>query len=155
MKTAEAKFSFPVLGFTPDRDIWGFQDLDALTTCGPLTLKKDMQLGMELIDSDGRRWVVRSVRRTGRKGRFPSWLLWTVLTAAPQSRIEHDLDELTPVSLAEALERACAAIEASPDIYGPEGEDEETIETRVAKVRAAKSVAGVFDLIGLDTFEAY
>jgi hypothetical protein len=42
MKTAEAQFHFPVLGFTPDREIWGFQDLNALISCGPRTLKDNM-----------------------------------------------------------------------------------------------------------------
>ena len=89
MKTGEANFHFPVLGFTLDLNIWGFQDLDRLTRCGPRTLKEDTQIGMEFVDADGRRWGVRSVRRTGRAGSLFSLLL---PFGPPQSRIEHDLE---------------------------------------------------------------
>lgn len=51
MKSSEAGFKFPVLGFTPDHENWGFPDLDRLTKCGPATLKKRMQDDMELIDA--------------------------------------------------------------------------------------------------------
>jgi hypothetical protein len=97
MKTAEANFHFPVLGFTPDKEIWGFPDLNRLTRCGPRTLKSGLQTGMELIDADGRRWIVRDVRRTGRPGSLLPWLVSIAFTGCPQSRIEHQLDPLEPV----------------------------------------------------------
>jgi len=119
MKTAEAGFRFPVLGFTPDLEIWGFQDLDRLTKCGPRTLRNNMQAGMELIDADGRRWIVRSVRKSGRTGS----LLSLLLTAVPQSRIEHELEPLQAVTLDDVRRRASAAMEAYAENYveGDEG----------------------------------
>lgn len=75
MRTTEANINFPVLGFTPDREIWGFEDLNTLTSCGPRTLKNNMQIGMELIDAEGRRWGVRSIRRTGRDQPLLRWLI--------------------------------------------------------------------------------
>jgi len=95
MKTREAACCFPVLGFTPDREIWGFPDLDTLTSCGPRTLKNNSQSGMELVDVEGRCWVVRSVRRTGRGAPLLAWLL-SHLLSTPQSRIEHELDAMAP-----------------------------------------------------------
>ncbi|MBC6980324.1 hypothetical protein [Caulobacter sp. 17J80-11] len=71
----------------------------------------------------------------------------------PQSRIEHELEELTPVSLADLRERACAAV--FPDIYALDDEGEEAPEPMLAKVRSAKSAARIFDLLGVDAFEAY
>lgn len=56
MRTGEIDWSYPLLGFTPDGDIWGSPDLEALTVCGPRTLKNNMQADMELVDADGRRW---------------------------------------------------------------------------------------------------
>ena len=53
MKSTEADMLFPVLGFTPDGDIWGFADLSTLTSCGPLTLKENLQRDLELVDSSG------------------------------------------------------------------------------------------------------
>jgi hypothetical protein len=123
MKTAEAGFSFPVLGFTLDLEIWGFQDLDRLTKCGPRTLKEDIQCGMELIDAEGRRWVVRSIKRTGRAGSLLSMLL---PFGPPQSRIEHELEPLEQVTLEDVRRRACAAMRAFAENYveGDEGKAE-------------------------------
>jgi hypothetical protein len=154
MKTQAAEFSFPVLGFTPDGEIWGFDDLDALTSCGPRTLKEDMQAGMELIDAKGRRWIVRSVTRIGRAGPLIPWLVSAVLTARPQSRIEHELEEQPPVSLDEVKARACASLEAFPTDYGAEDASDPELRKLTAKVRSARSVARIHDLLGLDSFMA-
>ena len=152
MKTAEADFRFPVLGFTTDREIWGFPDLDRLTKCGPRTLKENTQLGMELVDAAGRGWVVRSVRRTGRAGSLLSSLL---IFAPRQSRIEHDLDPIGTLSIDEIRRRACAAMEAHAINY-LEGDDPD-VEFRplLAKVGKAQSVAEIYDLLQPDTFEPH
>jgi hypothetical protein len=154
MKTAEADFHFPVLGFTPDREIWGFADLPALTSCGPRTLKEDMQGGMELVDADGRRWVVRSVRKIGRARPLLPWLL-SALVTTPQFRIEQELEALEPLSLAEVQARACASLEAFPEDYAAEDEREEVLVPLLAKVRSARTIAAIHDLLGLDSFKAY
>src|SRR5437868_5940893 len=111
MNAEQANFEFPVLGFTPDGEISGFADLRTLTSCGPRTLKHNAQIGMELIDSRGRRCIVRSVRRTGRGEPLLLWLISFVIST-PQSRIEHDLEENAPVTLAQIKDRACASTEA-------------------------------------------
>lgn len=154
MNTADAKFPFPVLGFTPDKEIWGFPDLSTLTSCGPRTLKDNMQIGMELIDSDARRWIVRSVRRTGRGQSLFPWLV-SFFLSTPQSRIEHELDELGSVSLAEAQNRACVSLEAFPDDYCADDDRGEVLEPLLAQVRSAESIARIYDLLGLDSFIAY
>jgi hypothetical protein len=154
MKTAEANFRFPVLGFTPDREIWGFADMNTLTSCGPQTLKDDLQSGMELIDSDGRRWIVRSIRRTGRAQSLIASLVARVLST-PQSRIEHELDELEPVSMSEVRDRASDSLEAFSQDYCAEDERDEVLVPLLANVRSATSVASIHELLGLDSFMAY
>jgi hypothetical protein len=155
MKTAQVDFSYPVLGFTPDLENWGFRDLNTLTSCGPRTLKDGSQIGMELIDANGRRWVVRSVQRTGRAGSLISWLASSLLSATPQSRIEHELEVVEPLSLMQVQDRACASLEAFPQDYCAEDERETVLASLLAKVRETKTVAEIFDVLQPDTFEAY
>lgn len=152
MRTAEAGFRFPVLGFTPDLEIWGFQDLDRLTKCGPRTLREGTQIGMELVDADGRRWVVRSVRRTGRAGSLLSLLL---IFGPPQSRIEQELEPMSALSLDDVRRRATAAMEAHAESYLEGDEREVEFEPLLAKVEAARSVAEVYELLQPDTFEPH
>ncbi|MBX3482379.1 hypothetical protein [Phenylobacterium sp.] len=151
MQSSEAHFSFPVLGFTPDREIWGFPDMDRLTKCGPRTLKEGVQNGMELIDTDGRRWRVLSVRRTGRAGSVLS-LLW--IFGPPQSRIEQELEPLPVVSLEEVQQRARDAMETSRiDYYGEEGQAE--YRSMIRKIGKTRSISKIYDLLQPDTFESY
>jgi len=151
MKSSETGFKFPVLGFTPDREIWGFPDLDRLTRCGPRTLKEDAQNGMELIDADGRRWRVLSIRRTGRAGSVLS-LLW--IFGPPQSRIEHELEPLAAVSLTDMQQRARDAMESSKiDYYGEEAQAE--YRSTLRKIGKTRSIAKIYDLLQPDTFEPF
>ncbi len=155
MKTAEADFHFPVLGFTPDREIWGFPDIDTLTSCGPRTLKENLQAGMELVDADGRRWIVRSVRRVGRGQPLIPWLVSAVLTSTPQSRIEHEIEQLEPFTRDEAQDRACASMRAFPQDFGAEDVDDPLLAQRISEVRATQSIAAIHEVLGLDSFMAY
>ncbi len=152
MKTSEANFQFPVLGFTSDLNIWGFQDLDRLTRCGPRTLKEGLQAGMELVDADARRWRVRSARRTGRAGS-----LWSLLLpfGPPQSRIEHDLEPMERVSIEELRLKVCTALEAHAENYFEGDERATEFEPLLSAVRAASSVNEIYDLLQPDTFEPH
>ncbi len=154
MKTADAGLVFPVVGFTPDIEIWGFPDLDALTSCGPRTLKEDLARGMELIDTTGRRWRVISVRRVGRAGPLWRWLIDAVLST-PQNRIEHDLEALSPLTLSDVQERCCEVVKARASDWCGEPEQDVEIPRLLAKVRGTKAIAELPELLGLDTFESY
>jgi hypothetical protein len=155
VKTREANLRFPVLGFTPDHEIWGFPDINTLTSCGPRTLKDNLQAGLELIAADGRRWIVRSVRRVGRARPLVPWLVSALLTATPQSRIEHELEEVESVTLSEAQARACASLRAFPQDFGADDEDDPVLEQRLADIRSTKTIAAIHDVLGLDSFMAY
>lgn len=151
MKTAQADFRFPVLGFTTDSDVWGMRGLDSLTTCGPRTLAEDMQVGMELVDAAGRRWIVRSVQRNGRAGS----LLSRLLSAPAQFRIEHELEPLAPMSLTDVQARVCAAMRAHPDFWCEEEERDTVLPARLADVNAVATIADIHEVLGLDSFHAY
>jgi len=151
MRTAQAGFRFPLLGLTTDSDVWGLPDLDALTTCGPRTLKDGMQIGMELVDTEGNRWLVRSVQRTGRAGS----LLSRLLPGPAQFRIDHELEPLTPISLAEVQARVCDAMKAHADYWCEDDELDTVLPARLAEVKATPTIAAIHEALGLDSFHAY
>ena len=151
MKSGDADFVFPVLGFTPDGDIWGFPDLDRLTRCGPRTLRDNSQNGMELIDAKGRCWRVTAIRRTGRAG---SWLSLLWMFGPPQSRIEQDLEVRPDVSLEDVQARASAAMKlGKEDYYGKDGQAE--YRSTLRKIGRARSIEKLYELLAPDTFEPH
>jgi len=154
MKTADVEFEFPVLGFTPDGEMWGFPDRNSLTSCGPRTLKLDMERDMELVDGQGRRWVVRSIQRIGLGYPLVRWLFWSLLST-PQYRIEHDLEEATPLPFEEVRRRAVTYLEGHWEDYCAEDEREEVLVPLLARLHSSSSAAEVFELLGLDSFMAY
>lgn len=150
MRTAEVEFRFPVLAFTRDGALWGFQDLERLTKCGPRTLKENSQDGMELIDAGRRRWLVRSISRTGRAGSLLSLFL---PFGPPQSRIEHQLEPLAEVTMEEVQRRAVASLDADAEDYTYSDEDKAEFAKLRRDVGRAETIAKVYDLIQPDTFE--
>ena len=151
----EASFNFPVLGISHDNDVWGFPDLRRLTTCGPRTLKDGMQRDLELIDAQGQRWVVTSVRTIGPAGSIPGRWFSTLLTGKPQFRIEHELKALEPLSVGEVKDRVCAAMRAHPDFWCEPDERDTVLRERIADVQATKTIVDIHETLGLDTFEGY
>ncbi|MDP3747164.1 MAG: hypothetical protein Q8Q88_08970 [Phenylobacterium sp.] len=151
MKTAQADFRFPVLGFTTDSDVWGLSDLDALATCGPPTLAEGLQVRMELVDAEGRRWIVNSVLHTGRAGS----LLSRLMPGPAPLRIEHELELLAPLSLTDVQARVCEAMRAHPDFWCEDEERDTILPARLAEVTAAAAIADIHEVLGLDSFHAY
>ena len=155
MRLSEIKLRFPVIGFSPDQDVWGFPDRRSLTTCGPRALRSQMHRGLEIIDARGRRHLVRSVTRVGRAGSFTSWFIMALLTAKPQSKIELELEALSPIDLAEVKERVCIAIAAHPLFYCNPTEQAEAIPALMGQIRSKRSFEAVHNALGLDSLEAY
>lgn len=116
-------------------------DLEALTVCGPLTLMEAKLSGMELMDTEGRRWAVRSVRRMGPAKSGLARLVEPLLYGKRTSRIGHELSALTPLQLAEVKDRLGAGIEAFPDDWG---DDAEKVAGRWAEVRAVDHRRGSY-----------
>lgn len=154
VKTNEVDFDFPVLGFTPDIEVWGFPNLDTLTKCGPQTIRENLQSGMELVDSAGRSWIVRSVVPIGYADGALKRLMDRLIYGHVQTRIEHELEPIGMRSLAEVQAMACAVVVAHPTDY-TDAYDEGALESLLAPLKAAASITELYDALGLDTFEAY
>ena len=154
MKAADANLRFPVLGFTTDQDIWGFPTLHVLSRCGRRTLKDGMQIGMELVDLEGRRFVVRSFKSGGRDRALLPWMLWSML-AGSQYWIEQELHPLQPLSLEEVKARVCAGIRAHPSYWCEEADRDAVLPERIAEVQSVISISEIHSILGLDDFRAY
>lgn len=141
-----------MIGFPPDLENWGFPDLNRLTKCGSDTLKKNMQVGMELIDAQGRSWRVLSIRQTGRAGSILSLIPGF---GPPQSRIEQELEALPGVPLTEAKRRARASMEKFSWDYSAFEGGEAEFAGRLRQLDDAKTHAEIYDVMTPDTFEAY
>jgi hypothetical protein len=148
VKSSDVEFAYPVLGITPDSDLWAFCDKGEMTTCGKLTLQDDMQKDMDLIDAQGGSWRVVSLLRLGGVGL--SYGLSCFLAGV--SRVEHDLRPLPRVNLEDVKARVCACMAARPEdwIWPDVG-----LPERLAEVEAVTSIAGIHEVLGLDHFRAY
>ncbi|MGH6781696.1 MAG: hypothetical protein ACREB5_06290, partial [Sphingomonadaceae bacterium] len=80
-------FKFPVIGFTPDREIWGFPDRKSLTTCGVRTLRQSMPVGMDLIDAEGARFRVVAIHDKGRASPLVHWFLKGLLAGGSSTAL--------------------------------------------------------------------
>jgi hypothetical protein len=151
MNAEEANFCFPVLGFTRDREIWGFEDLDRLTRCGPKTLQEGLHVDMELVDAERRRWRVLSVRRVRRAGSFLSTLL---PFGPPQSRVEFEVETLDTIAIEDVRRRVSEAMEAHAENYFEGDRRDQDFEPLLTSVKNAGSVVEIFEILQPDTFEA-
>jgi hypothetical protein len=77
------------------------------------------------------------------------------MTLRPQSRIEHELDQLEPINLSDAQARVCAALRAFPQDYGALDEDDPALEVLLSEVNIKRSIADIHEILGLDSFMAY
>lgn len=146
--STQVEMSFPVLGITPDQDLWGFADRGELTTCGKMTLRDNMQDSMQLIDAGGRCFRVVAVRRLGGVGLRYGLACFL----AGVSWIEQDLEVLPDLDLEAVLARVCTCMEArAEDWVWPDV----TLDERLAEVRAVRSIAGIHEVLGLDHFRGY
>lgn len=140
----EVDWRFPVLGFTPDGQMWGFQDLESLTVCDAHVMKDGDPMGMELVDAGGRSWRVVSMRGTERVKRR-GWDLLNFLAPVPW-RLEYELEPVPEMTLDEVQRRACKAFESERPEY--EAHDEMHLyAAELAKIRSARSVAEIYDLL--------
>jgi hypothetical protein len=154
MDVASLNLKFPILGFTTDDDVCGFPSLHEFGLCGPRTIKNDMQRGMEIVDCDGRRYRVRSIRKVGRLGSLPIWFLHS-LVSTPQYRIQHELEPREPLSLEEIKQRVDVCIRAHPLYWSEEADFDSVLVEQLANAQACGSVAEIFEVLGLDWFASY
>jgi hypothetical protein len=165
------EISFPVIGFWENRDdsdslrienFRGFVEWSDLQTMRQRELRRDGWIGMLLVDSDSRTWVMRSVRSLGFRTPFFQRVLLTLFN--DHDNIEHEvrceLDEIGVTPFSEVRERVCRAIEKNPDDWmddeilagesGPPIKLEDVLEALKAAVRRTTNLQELFDSLNLD-----
>lgn len=140
-------FAFPLFCFTHDSDIWTVRDRFELTTCGPETLETNIQIGMAMVDLEGRTWKVIVVEHVGYAP-----FRWRKLFAPRMKQVDHVLEAGPVWSLATVQDRVCASMDAFPEYFCEPSEFETVLVERKAEIRAAKSIADIHELIGPDYF---
>ena len=155
MKASQTSFRFPLLGFTPDPNLgefgYVFPDLESLTVCRAYTLKLGMPDGLELVDAGGARWKVRAVEKVRRYGPLASWLIAATLNWQ-RYLVDYDLEPLPAMTLAEVKDRVCAEVQVFGDLDDYNEEHEAETAARIARIRAAKTIARVAELADWDGF---
>jgi hypothetical protein len=140
---------YPVLCFTQDGDVWAVRDEFDLTTCGPETLAKGIQIGMDVVDAAGSRWRVASVRHVG----YPPLSRRSFRLFQPPLRsIEHELEPMPALSLREVQERVCSSFDAFPEYWCELADKDVVLPELKAEVRATRSIAEIHDRLGVDCF---
>lgn len=146
---SEPRFRFPLLAFTTDLAIWSLGTADELATCGPMTLRDHLQVGMDVVDPDGNCWRVRSVRRVG-----PAPFSLRTLFHRP-SKIDHEWEERPRLSLSELKDRVCISIAAHADCFLHFPDDADELAKLHAEIRAADSIVAIGEMLGLDGFQGH
>jgi hypothetical protein len=158
MKLSEVDISYPVVGFVRDRELglltWRFLDWDGLSACQGIYFDKGWAAGLQLIDARLNRWAVTSARKIGRPGHLAPWLI-AKICGAQSYRIAYEVERLPSFSLTELQDLVCEDIEQ----FGEENDHlpEHYAETasRIARVRAASTVAEVMALADWDGMSSH
>jgi hypothetical protein len=172
MDIADADLTFPLLAFTNNLEVVGVEKLSDLTCWGNSALyTADKELGMELVDAQGKRVVVRDIQilKELKFFPFPKWLDW--LNRQTSCEVNLIVEATSPLTLADMKARVREIIVDKPEIYclnySPENDLPENAEF-VAGADDIESLTGVlaeFDAIqdfdelyrtaAVDTFNAY
>ena len=111
---------------------------------------------MVLVDSELRSWRVVSVTRLGIVPPLWSFLLRFLFQQAPYW-VDQELEPLEPITLDQLKDRMAASILSNPDDWrddeaiagedGPPQDEQELLDARVAGIRAADSVEGIWEFL--------
>ena len=154
MKSTEAGIRFPAFGFTTDGEFWRFTAIEVLNSCGPQAYKSEMQSGMELIDSDFRRWRVTSVGKLGRQWSILAFLFLTTWTF----RVELELEAQAPASWPEIQDRIATYFLGNAWNFEADGDEEERVELRadyLRRIKGAQTLPDMFEIFGADDLMGY
>jgi hypothetical protein len=158
MDIADANLVFPVLAFTSNFEVIGVDNLSDLTSWSNSALyAADYELGMELVDVEGKRVVVRDIQiiKEYRIFPFPKILNW--LNRQTGCHVNLIVDAASPLTFSDLKARVRAIIIDKPEIYclnyNPENDLPENAEEVAAidDVDSLPAVLAGFDLI--DTFD--
>ncbi len=172
MDIADANLIFPVLAFISNFEVVGADNLSDLTHWGNSELyTADYELGMELVDAEGKRVVVRDIqivkeRKAFRLPKILDWLSWRA-----GYEVNLIVDPASPLTFAEIKARVREIIIDKPEIYclnyNPENDLPENAEQIAAidDVDSLPAVLADFDAIqdfdelyrtaAVDNFDSY
>ena len=149
MKSCEMEINFPAFGFTPSDELYCFSGIEDLTKCGRQTLKQNVLVGMELIDSDYNRWRIISAQEIEQKGNIISKLFPFKFG---KRQIELDAEPMTQVSLVYVQWRTCKHLQIFTLDYYFQREKLQFLE-EVSKVRNSSSLAEISEICNLENLE--
>ena len=155
MKITEAGFAFPVFGFAPDDTLgWQCDDLSGMMTAREPVFRLHWPKSLTLVDANGSRWAVKSVRRVGRSGSLFGWLVLAPL-GKNRCRIEWDLEPLAPLSLADVQNLACDTTARFGEVDDWNEELEAETASEIAKIRNTRSSAEARPLLNWPSFVSH
>jgi len=124
VKASDVDFRYPAVGFSRTQGLVGYDDFQSMTRCHPGLIENGDLIGMEIIDNDRRRWIVRSVilKQPLAKRRW-----WHIFRSPPYPDFDLELEEAAPISLDDLKRRFLAeaevedpedekAVRAAPDL---------------------------------------
>ena len=133
-----------------------FSSSEDFAICNGWELKYGARNGMVLVDSELRSWRVVSVTRLGIVPPLWSFLLRFLLQQAPYW-VDQELEPLEPITLDQLKDRMAASVLSNPDDWrddeaiagedGPPQDEQEMLDARVAGIRAADSVEGIWEFL--------
>jgi len=103
VKASEVDFQFPVIGFSREDGLIGFDDVQVMSRCHPALIEREAFIGMELVDTSLRRWLVRSLEIAKPLAQKKRW--WQIFDSAPWPEFELLLESAPPVGFDELKQR--------------------------------------------------
>lgn len=149
MKSSEMEITFPAFGFTPSDELYYFSGIESLTRCGPQTLKQNVFVGMEFIDSDYNRWRILSAQEVEKKENIISKIFPLKLR---KRQITLEVEPMTQVSIAYVQWKTCKHLQLFAIDYYFQREKLQFIE-EIAKVRNSRSIAEIAEICNVETLE--
>ena len=172
MDIADADLKFPVLVFTNKLEVLGATNLKELVHWDNRALENaDQEIGMELVDVEGKRFVVKDIKIVGERAPFPSikvrkFLGWPIFYVANLV-----VEAASPLTLEEAKARVAEVIRDKPELYclnyRPENDapevaeeiaqidDVDSLSQVLAELDAVRDRHDLYQLSALETLDEY
>lgn len=172
MDIVDADLKFPVLVFTNKLEVLGATNLKELTHWDNRALQNaDQEIGMELVDIEGRRFLVKDIRIVGERAPFPSikvrkFLGWPIFYVANLI-----VEPASPLSLKDVKARVAEVIRDKPELhcmnYSPENDkpegadlisqtgDVESLRDVLAELNATRDHHALYELAVVETLDEY
>lgn len=159
---SELPITFPAIGIGPSHtvtckpgseDFVDFRNERDLTRCSRYDLERDVLVRMQLLDSAGRGWRIRSVKDLDAGAKVLCWFRDHLRLGR---RIELDIVEADAIPFEAFKNRLCQAIQDDPLSWrddeaiageaGPPRDEHELLEELKAKVRGAETIAEIIEI---------